>query len=129
MRPDRGSARARVCVFSALENCLRRASLGREVAGVVATEAWGGEVSVRVQAMFCMIKEAELSRGWGQTVTAEPRQRLRAKMQDGQLRPQQVSGPWAKTLLDPEQGSLRMCSCEATGCGWFLPIYFSCPNR
>lgn len=51
-------------MFSALESCLRRDSLGSEVAGVVvATETWGGKGSMRIEAMLCTGEEAELSRG------------------------------------------------------------------
>lgn len=50
-------------MLSALESCLRRDSLGSEVAGEVATEAWGGKGSIRIKALLCTSEEAELSRG------------------------------------------------------------------
>lgn len=60
--------------------------MGSEVAGV-GHRGLGGKGSMRLQALLaslCTSKGAELSRGWGHTVTAGPGWRLRAKMQDGQ---------------------------------------------
>lgn len=87
MRPDRGRARVRVGVFSAPVSCLGEGPAWEVRWLVWVTEAWGGNGSTGLQAMLaslCTSEEAELSRGWGQTVTTGPGWRLRAKMQDGQ---------------------------------------------
>lgn len=63
----------------------------------------------------------------GQTVTVGPGWRLRAGWTG--LRPQQVSGPQAKTFLGLEQGNLRTCSYEAASPDWLLLIEFSCPDH
>lgn len=84
MGPDR--ARVRVCVLCSGELPGGRVSLGIEVAGV-GHRGLRGKGFHELQAMLaslCTREEAELSRGWGQTVTAGPGWRLRAKMQDGQ---------------------------------------------
>lgn len=97
-----------------------------------APEARGGKGSAGLQAMLLLLRlsgEAELSRGWGRTVTAGPGQAQSQAVGWTGLRPQQVSGPWADISLGLEQGSLGTCPCEAASLAWFLPIQFSCPNQ
>lgn len=88
-----------------------RANLGSKVASV-ATEAWVGKCPTRLQAVLVsrsISEEAELSTGWGQTVTPRPSQRLSQDAERTSLRLQQVSGPWAKTFLGLELMCLRGC--------------------